>query len=111
MNPPTATADKVSHPTSTKSTFDIQGTTTIVTSFWFFQGLDGPNEGVDHEAARIACGILANNNWAGFFAEDKEGKQNAGPSDAILHKKNYYFHVSSDANGKQRSDTGYNISS
>ena len=74
-------------------------------------GLDGPNGGIDHETARIACGILANNNWAGFFAEDKEGKQKVGSFDAILHKKNYYFHVSSDANGKQRPDKGHNISS
>jgi hypothetical protein len=43
---------------------------------------DGPNGGIDHETARIACGILANNNWAGFFAEDKKGKQKVGSPDA-----------------------------
>jgi hypothetical protein len=46
---------------------DESNTLTILPGFDFLGG------GIDHEIARIACGILANNQWGGFFTEDKEG--------------------------------------
>ncbi|KAK3216213.1 hypothetical protein GRF29_8g2618833 [Pseudopithomyces chartarum] len=58
--------------------------------------LDHSQGGIHHETARIACAILANNRWDGFFAETKAGQPiQAGPDD-ILREKNYYFFVSHD---------------
>jgi hypothetical protein len=68
-------------------------------------GLDHPHGGIHHKTARVACAILANNEWAGFFTEDRAGKHKIKiANNVILHKKNYYFHVSNDASGKQKGD-------
>jgi hypothetical protein len=66
-------------------------------------GLDHPQGGIHHLTARIACSILANNSWSGFFTEDKAGKRKtAAPEHGILRERNYYFLVSDDALGEQK---------
>ena len=61
-----------------------------------------PGGGIHHETARIACCILADNQWYGYLSEDKEGAMRVDiPSDGILVKANYYFHVPGSASGKK----------
>lgn len=63
-------------------------------------GLDFVNGGIHHETARIACAIIANNQFHGYFTEDKEGAQRVLVSkDGILSAKDYYFHIGEQADG------------
>jgi hypothetical protein len=38
-------------------------------------GLDFVDGGIHYETARVACAIIANNQFHGYFTEDKEGAQ------------------------------------
>src|SRR5271163_5375222 len=63
-------------------------------------GLDFVDGGIHHETARVACAIIANNQFHGYFTEDKEGAQRVRVSeDGILSAEDYYFHVSEQADG------------
>lgn len=49
--------------------------------------------GIHHETARIACAILADCNWNGFFSLTRDGPRlPAGPDD-ILTQNRYYFRI------------------
>jgi hypothetical protein len=60
------------------------------------------NGGIHYETAHIACAILANNCWDGWFTEEQGGDRVYVPDDGILRKQNYYFRVSDHANGKHQ---------
>src|SRR2546421_39139 len=63
-------------------------------------GLDVVHGGIHHETARVACAIIANNQFHGYFTEDKEGTQRVlAPEDGILSAEDYYFHVDGQADG------------
>jgi hypothetical protein len=65
-------------------------------------GLDHSQGGIHHETARIACAMLANNRWDGFFTKTRTGAPVELEPDGILHGKDYYFRVSEDpAEGRQ----------
>ena len=69
--------------------------------FMILPGLDHPQGGIlHHHTALAACAIVANNRFEGWFTEDQEGKIPVNiPSDGILRKRDYYFHVTSDYKG------------
>jgi hypothetical protein len=57
----------------------------------FMPALD-PDAGIHHMTALIARYILADNQWEGYFTEDKEGqKRMETPEDGILMGRNYYL--------------------
>jgi hypothetical protein len=68
--------------------------------FMILPGLDHPTGGVHHQTALIACAILANNRFDGWFTEDRNGAVLVNtPLDGILQKQDYYFQVSGDHQG------------
>lgn len=56
-------------------------------------GLDHAEGGVHIYTAQIACAILANNRWDGYFTERRDGPQVDLGSDGVLRGKDYYFQV------------------
>ena len=56
--------------------------------------LDHPEGGIHHETARIACAIVANNSWEGYFTMTKSGERVMDGPDGILRGEDYYFWVS-----------------
>jgi hypothetical protein len=61
-----------------------------------------PHAGIHHMTALIACCILADNQWEGYFTEDKEGQKKVeAPEDGTLRGRNYYFHIPSITSGEQ----------
>lgn len=53
-----------------------------------------PGGGVHHATALVACAIMADSQWDGYFTEDKEGQRKVDVSlDDILKGRNYYFHL------------------
>ncbi|KUI72694.1 hypothetical protein VM1G_08105 [Cytospora mali] len=59
-------------------------------------GTHGVLHGIHHETARIACAILANCNWEGYFCAARDGSRvDAGP-DELLSGKAYYFYIDGD---------------
>lgn len=66
-------------------------------------GLDHPDGGIHHQTALDACAVLANNRYDGWFTEDREGTVRVKiPLDGILQKKNYYFQVSDNYQGRNQ---------
>lgn len=65
------------------------------------------NGGIHYETALIACAILANNRWDGWFTEEQGGDRVHVPDDGILWEQNYYFRVSDHANGKYHDPLQY----
>ena len=64
-------------------------------------GLDFADGGIHHETARVACAIIANNQFHGYFTEDKEGARRVRISkDGVLSAEDYYFHISGQADGR-----------
>jgi hypothetical protein len=58
------------------------------------QAYDHPSGGLHHETGRIACGIVANNAWDGYFSETAGGPPlNLGPDAILPAGKTYFFHV------------------
>ncbi|KAL8382469.1 hypothetical protein RB595_006313 [Gaeumannomyces hyphopodioides] len=50
--------------------------------------------GVCYDTAITACGLVACNQWAGFFSTDKPGQHRIErPADGILRDDKYYFHL------------------
>lgn len=49
--------------------------------------------GIHHETARIACAILADCNWNGFFSLTRDGPRLPAGSDDILTQNRYYFRI------------------
>ncbi|KLU86319.1 hypothetical protein MAPG_05333 [Magnaporthiopsis poae ATCC 64411] len=50
--------------------------------------------GVCYDTAITACGIIACNQWSGFFSVDKSGQRRVErPVDGILRDDEYYFHL------------------
>ncbi|KUI57076.1 Serine/threonine-protein kinase SKY1 [Cytospora mali] len=59
-------------------------------------GTHGVLHGIHHETARIACAILANCHWEGYFCATRDGSRvDAGP-DELLSGKAYYFYIDGD---------------
>ena len=56
--------------------------------------LDHPEGGIHHETARIACAIIANNEWGGFLTETKSGTPVQADANEVLRGKDYYFRIS-----------------
>ncbi|KAF9883280.1 hypothetical protein FE257_003800 [Aspergillus nanangensis] len=52
--------------------------------------------GIHYETARIACGILANCRWDGYFRAVKNGPRVEAGVDAILTNPEYYYCVDGD---------------
>ncbi|KAH7118488.1 hypothetical protein EDB81DRAFT_667826 [Dactylonectria macrodidyma] len=52
--------------------------------------------GIHHETARIACAILADCNWNGFFSLTRDGPRLPAGSDDILTQNRYYFRIEGD---------------
>jgi hypothetical protein len=60
----------------------------------------GDDDGIDHDTALAACGIIAGNIWTGFLAT-RNGDNNlngtlvpvARPADGILRAESYYFQL------------------
>ncbi|TQV90290.1 HNH endonuclease domain-containing protein [Cordyceps javanica] len=55
------------------------------------------SHGIHHETARVACAILANSRWDGFFSLTRDGAAVADARDAVLKETRYYFRVPDDA--------------
>jgi len=53
-------------------------------------GLDHAEGGIHVYTAPIACAILANNRWDGFFTERRDGPQVGLGPDGVLRGKDYY---------------------
>ncbi|KAM0438493.1 hypothetical protein ACHAPT_001242 [Fusarium lateritium] len=49
--------------------------------------------GIHHETARIACAILADCSWNGFFSLTRDGPRLTAGSDDILTRDRYYFRI------------------
>ncbi|KAL8408121.1 hypothetical protein RB594_006792 [Gaeumannomyces avenae] len=50
--------------------------------------------GVCYDTAMTACGLVACNQWSGFFSTDKLGQHRIErPADGILRGDGYYFHL------------------
>jgi hypothetical protein len=51
--------------------------------------------GIHYQTAHVACAIVADNRWDGYFSIDKEGTHRIEPlnPDASLEEDEYYFHV------------------
>ncbi|KAI0147254.1 hypothetical protein GGR57DRAFT_264073 [Xylariaceae sp. FL1272] len=61
------------------------------------------NDGIHHETARIACCIIANCRWDGYFSISRNGPRiDQGPDD-VLAERQYFFHVDGD-NDRDSSD-------
>jgi hypothetical protein len=55
---------------------------------------DHPDGGLHHETARIACGIIADNVWNGYFSEEAGGQPiDLRPDEILRVGKDYFFHV------------------
>ena len=68
-------------------------------------GLDHAEGGIHVNTAQIACAILANNRWDGYFTELRNGPQiDIGPN-GVLRGKDYYFQVPDAVEGTIREHT------
>jgi hypothetical protein len=54
---------------------------------------DHPHGGIHHNTALVACAIVANNKWDGYFTETRDGPRINIGRDGILMGRKYYFHV------------------
>jgi hypothetical protein len=60
-----------------------------------FSALDA-DDGIEYNTAQVACAIVANNRWDGFFCVDREGRQRINRKSLAgktLDRDEYYFHV------------------
>jgi HNH endonuclease len=70
--------------------------------FLTLPALDGPAGGIHYDTARIACGVIANNRWDGYFSRERV-KTSAVVGilpDGIIPPGDYYFHLAEPAEGK-----------
>ncbi len=51
------------------------------------------SQGIHHETARVACAILANSRWDGFFSVTKDGEAVSEGKDDLLLSQRYYFRI------------------
>ncbi|RWA04582.1 hypothetical protein EKO27_g10528 [Xylaria grammica] len=63
--------------------------------------------GVDYETALVACGILANNRWDGYFTSADSGKRVENTT-RLLVEPRYFFNVPSADSGHLSNDTSNN---
>src|SRR5271156_1460993 len=50
--------------------------------------------GIHHATAKVACGIIADNRWDGYFTTDQAGRTRVEDSpEKILLGQDYYFHL------------------
>lgn len=54
---------------------------------------DHPSGAIHHETALVACGIVADNRWDGYFTKNKNGPRIDLESNGLLIQGQYYFHV------------------
>jgi hypothetical protein len=56
-------------------------------------GFDYENGGIHHNTALVACGIIAGNQWHGYFTESRGGPPILAARDETLRGKSYYFYL------------------
>ncbi|KAK4494502.1 hypothetical protein PRZ48_014800 [Zasmidium cellare] len=57
------------------------------------QAPDDPNGGIHAETARLACCVLAGNDWTGYLSITQHNPTPVITEDGILRRKDYYFHL------------------
>ncbi|KAL8725169.1 MAG: hypothetical protein Q9166_007523 [cf. Caloplaca sp. 2 TL-2023] len=62
-------------------------------TFLILYALDHPDGGLHCDTAKVACGIIAGNNWHGYFTAEKGGPPNEISGDDILPCGKWYFYI------------------
>ncbi|KAI4127093.1 MAG: hypothetical protein LQ338_003379 [Usnochroma carphineum] len=64
-------------------------------TFLVVSALDHPSGGLHYDTAKVACGIIAGNNWEGYFTAEKNGPPIPLKGDDILPRGKWYFYLPS----------------